>query len=74
MPRPRPPSPEHGYVPRGEWTRRCKRCGQDISVEWIICALSQMHPEEKWFVWQFLRKDQPLVAFRELKKRRKSIT
>jgi hypothetical protein len=74
MRRREPPAPELGFVPPGGASNRCERCGKDISVEWIVCALSQMHPEEKWFIWQFLRNDQRLRAFRELKKQTKRIT
>ena len=49
-------------------------CGKDTSVEWCLCVLSQMHAEEKWFVWQFLRRDLALREFREMKKRTKVIT
>jgi hypothetical protein len=57
-----------GFVPPGVVRGRCEQCGKDTSVEWVICCLSQMYAEEKYFVWQFLREDRALREFRELKK------
>ncbi len=53
---------------------RCQRCGKDISVEWTICALSQMDAESKFFVWEFLRGDKALREFRDHNKQAKTIT
>jgi hypothetical protein len=74
MPEPKPPLAEHGFVPLGESTRRCEQCGRDVSVTWLLCAISQLWPEEKYMIWRELRRDQALVDFREVVKRRKAIT
>ena len=63
------PRPELGYVPTGGSTSRCETCGKDISVTWVMCALAQMHPEERWMIWMALRKDEALQAFRAMRKR-----
>jgi hypothetical protein len=63
-----------GSIPPGLIRGRCVTCGKDTSVEFVICCLAQMYAEEKWFVWQYLRKNQALRGFRELKKQAKTIT
>ena len=65
---------ELGFVPPGGDSDRCAQCGKTISVAWVICALSQMHAEEMFFVWNFLRSDRRLRAFREMKKQERRIT
>jgi hypothetical protein len=62
---------ERRYMPPGDIRTRCAECGKDNSVQWVICALSQMYSEECWQVWQFLRKHQPLLDFREMRKRQR---
>ena len=63
------PDPELGFVPPGGSTRRCEACGKDVSVTWVVCALAQMHPEEKFMIWQELRRDEALQAFRAMRKK-----
>jgi hypothetical protein len=63
------PRLELGFVPEGGSTKRCETCGRDVSVAWVICALSQMHPEEKWMIWMALRADESLQAFRAARKK-----
>jgi DTW domain-containing protein YfiP len=63
------PSPELGYVPEGGSTRRCQSCGRDGSVAWLCCAIAQLHAEEKWMIWQALREDEALQAFRAMRKK-----
>ena len=70
MRKPKPPFPELGYVPQGESTKRCQTCGKDTSVEWLICAISQLFVEERYMLWRFLRQDEKLKAFRALKRKR----
>ena len=66
----RKPRPEDGFVPLGGSTSRCQDCGRDVSVSWVCCAISQMHPEEKFMIWMYLRKDEALQAFRAMRKKR----
>lgn len=46
------PSLELGFVPEGGSTKRCEDCGKDTSVSWVLCAISQMHAEEKWMLYR----------------------
>ena len=63
------PRSELGYVPEGGSTKRCEACGRDVSVTWVCCAISQMHAEEKFMIWQELRRDEGLQAFRAMRKK-----
>ena len=63
------PRAEDGYVPEGGSTRRCQACGKDVSVPWLLCGISQLHAEEKFMIWQELRRDEALQAFRAMRKR-----
>lgn len=65
---------ERLFMPPGELRTRCGQCGKDCSVQWIICCLSQCYAEEKCMVWDYLRKDQPLLDFRAMRKRKRGKT
>lgn len=66
------PNRDRLFIPPDDIRNRCRSCGKDTSVQWVICALAQMYAEEKYHVYQFLRNDQVLFDYREMKRKRKA--